>query len=301
VSSERLGAERFVVALVAVPVVPAIAYLLAVTLLAVPRMRFHVGARRFEVRTLFGARMWPAEGMTATRRTPRFERRLFGTSMPGYATGWFLLDGKRTRVYATTRQDGVLLESADSRIFVTPADVPSMLEALHHAGVTSGRSDATRPPGGTMSELSSPGPIRWSRILIGTLVLGAPVVLLVIRLLPSFRHSGSLVVGEVPFEPAECHVLAGEAGIELSDVNGTRISLGLPASRSGPGAWATVGGAARVTRTLAGQSLDVGLCGTLVLTGEGFHASGKRAVKGRLSLACAASEVRGDLTFEGCF
>jgi hypothetical protein len=47
--------------------------------------------------------------------------------------------------------------------------------------------------------------------------------------------------------------------------------------------------------------LDVGLCGTLVLTGEGFHASGKRAVKGRLSLACAASEVRGDFTFEGCF
>jgi hypothetical protein len=109
-------------------------YLVAITFFAVPRMRFHVGARRFEVRTLFSAKHWPTAGLLARKHVAHFERRIFGTSMAGYHTGWFLVDGKKTLVYATGHGPGVLVEG-HTRVFVTPADPDGMLESLRLAGV----------------------------------------------------------------------------------------------------------------------------------------------------------------------
>jgi hypothetical protein len=114
--------------------VAAMAYIAVVTFLAVPRMRFHVGARRFEVRTIFGDRHWPIAGLKARRHVPDFGLRLMGTSLSGYATGWFIVDRRRTRVYATSKDAGVLLEGPDIRLFVTPADAAGMVGALRLAG-----------------------------------------------------------------------------------------------------------------------------------------------------------------------
>jgi PH (Pleckstrin Homology) domain-containing protein len=112
-------------------------YMAAITFFAVSRTRFHVGARRFGVRTLFREKHWPMDGLRARKHAPHFELRLFGTSMPGYLSGWFLVDGKKTLVYATRRDEGVLLEG-DTRVFVTPADPDGMLDALRLAGAEIG-------------------------------------------------------------------------------------------------------------------------------------------------------------------
>ena len=123
--------------------IPTTGYLVAVSFSRTARMRYYVGARRFEVRTLLRHRHWPTAGMRAKKHTARFGFRLFGTALPGYLTGWFIVDGARTVVYATGRRNGVLLENEaeKTRIFVTPRDPDAMLAALELAGVAIDASD----------------------------------------------------------------------------------------------------------------------------------------------------------------
>ena len=109
-------------------------FLANIAFLAVPRMRFHVGARRFELRTVFTAKEWPTASLRARRHDARFGIRLFGTSIPGFKTGWFMVDGKKTLVHATG-DSGVLLEG-DTRVFLTPDDPEGMLRSLGLAGAT---------------------------------------------------------------------------------------------------------------------------------------------------------------------
>jgi len=97
------------------------------------RLVYLVGDGRLEVRTLFTRREWNAAELHAHRHSPRRWLRLMGSSVPGYHTGLFRLDGARTRVYAAHRGEGVLLEGAE-RVFLTPEDADAFLAALHAHG-----------------------------------------------------------------------------------------------------------------------------------------------------------------------
>lgn len=103
------------------------------TLLRGPsRMVYRVGEGQLEVRTIFGRRAWPLADFGARLHQVKLQLRLAGTSAPGYQTGFFLADGKKTRVYATTTT-GVLLEGP-TRLFLSPEDPAGFLEALRGEG-----------------------------------------------------------------------------------------------------------------------------------------------------------------------
>jgi hypothetical protein len=280
-----------------------VAYLASITFLAVPRMRFHVGARRFEIRTLFGTRVFHTDGLRATRYVPRFELRLMGTAMAGYYTGWFLIDGQRTLVYATGRGEGVLLEDASTRVFVTPANVSGMLESLRLAGVKV--EEGGREHAEAAAKTGSPGARSRGRrtgmwIVLGLVLLAPLVAVLGFLLLPRFKRTGALSVSGATFEPTSCHVLTREVGVELADDRGGRLAVFLPAARSAPLAFTTIEGASRARLTTPDGVTELGACGTLRLRGEAYHASGKRAMGGHVSLACEPGGA-GEVEFEGCF
>jgi hypothetical protein len=120
---------------------------------------------------------------------------------------------------------------------------------------------------------------------------------------PTFKADGTLVVNGATFRPVACQVLAPRAtGVGLTDSKGNQLELMLPPMTLR--AWEAISGAPSVALTLPGEaSVNLGLCGTLTLKGEGYHGEGKRAASGTASLECSAgrSTVRGDLTFTGCF
>jgi hypothetical protein len=109
--------------------------IIATLLLGPRRMVYRVGDGRLEVRTIFGRREWPASSLKAHAHASRLQLRLAGTGAPGYYTGYYLADGKRTRVYATDPSSGVLIEGP-ARIFVSPADREGFLAALRAEGAT---------------------------------------------------------------------------------------------------------------------------------------------------------------------
>jgi hypothetical protein len=109
-----------------------------VFLVAPGRLLYRVVPGGLQVTTILRTRRFETLGAAARRHSPRPGVRLFGTGMPGYFTGWFLLDGKRSRVYATGFDDGVLLEGQGLRLFVNPSQAEPFLLALRStAGVTS--------------------------------------------------------------------------------------------------------------------------------------------------------------------
>jgi hypothetical protein len=62
--------------------------------------------------------------------------RLWGTGAPGYYTGLYRMDGTNTKVYATSVDEGVLLEGDKVRVFVNPDNEAAFLEAMHTLGGT---------------------------------------------------------------------------------------------------------------------------------------------------------------------
>jgi hypothetical protein len=122
--------------LIVIPAALIGAVLTAATLLLGPsRMVYRVGDGQLEVRTIFGRRAWPASSLRARGHSSRLQLRLAGTGVRGYYTGFYLADGKRTRVYATEAEGGVLLEGP-ARIFVSPDDREGFLAALRAEGAT---------------------------------------------------------------------------------------------------------------------------------------------------------------------
>lgn len=115
--------------------VPVAVIAAAVFLVAPGRLRYRVDGDAVEVTTVFGRRRFALAGCRARRHTAKIGLRLWGTSVPGYFTGWFLADGRRTRVYATTASDGVLIEGDALRLFLSPAEPDRFLEMLHAFGV----------------------------------------------------------------------------------------------------------------------------------------------------------------------
>ncbi len=116
----------------AVVMVLGLGLILSLTFLAPTKIRYRVEPGRFEVRTMFLRKSWPTVGMRARLHHPKMGRKLFGTGMPGYRTGWFKVDDERTLVYATARE-GVLIEGP-ARVFVTPDEPRVFLDALRQAG-----------------------------------------------------------------------------------------------------------------------------------------------------------------------
>lgn len=108
--------------------------LVALVLLGPSRLRYRVGPGWIEVATLFGRKRYLAHGLRARRMRPQRCRRVAGTAMPGYYTGWFKVDGERARV-AATRLDEVVLIEGDTRLVLSPADPEGFLAALGKAGV----------------------------------------------------------------------------------------------------------------------------------------------------------------------
>ncbi len=119
---------------------------------------------------------------------------------------------------------------------------------------------------------------------------------------PTFKQSGSIRVDGAPFQPIACHVLTRCQGIELINEVADRLELTLPPARLE--AWRELKGTPGL-RYLPGAGktpVDLGTCGSLTLTGEGYHEPRGRAASGSISLSCSgAVTVRGDLEFSGCF
>jgi hypothetical protein len=114
---------------------PTAGYVLLAVTRGSRRLRYRVAGGELEVQLLLWRRRFRLAGSRARRFTPRRVWKLSGAAIPGYAAGWFKVDGESTRVYATTvRQEGVLVEG-ERRVFVTPADVPAFLAALRGQGV----------------------------------------------------------------------------------------------------------------------------------------------------------------------
>jgi hypothetical protein len=132
-------------------------------------------------------------------------------------------------------------------------------------------------------------------------VLGPALVVLVAGCAPKLESKGSITVEGQPFTPALCQVLVGGVTIELSDAKGAKLGLALPPQRLD--AFKTISGTPTVTyQPTTGPAAELGPCGTLELTGEGYHGSGKRAASGKMKLSCAKDvKVEGDYTFSGCF
>lgn len=119
---------------------------------------------------------------------------------------------------------------------------------------------------------------------------------------PTFEPTGTLWVERAPFHPIACHVLTCGTGIELLDPNRGRLEIRIAPQTLN--AWRTIGGSATV-RWIAGSSgtpAELGSCASLTLRGEGYHAAGRRAASGRVSLSCAGTVAAGGaLDFGGCY
>jgi hypothetical protein len=119
------------------------------------RLSYRVVSGGIEVSTLLRRRRFDTIGAAARRHRPKPGLRLWGSGMPGYFTGWFLVDGKRCRVYATGFDDGVLIESPQLRLFLSPSDPAAFVSAL--VSVAGVRGDGTRGSGeSTGTARSSP-------------------------------------------------------------------------------------------------------------------------------------------------
>jgi len=117
---------------------------------------------------------------------------------------------------------------------------------------------------------------------------------------PKFEPSGSLTVDSMSFEPSICHVLTS-GGIVLENSSGSRLQLSMPPTRIDAFKDIVTTPDAR-WQTAARPPVELGTCGSMTLTGEGYHGSGKRAVSGRLTLSCSGDvTVKGSLAFTGCF
>jgi type 1 fimbria pilin len=115
---------------------------------------------------------------------------------------------------------------------------------------------------------------------------------------PKFAPHGELTLSGEPFRPTACRVLVGATGVELADAAGSRLELVLPPQTLD--AFRDVKGTPRAQLTRpSGARVDLGACGALTLTGEGYHGEGRRAASGHLVLACDGGA--GTLDFEGCF
>jgi hypothetical protein len=106
----------------------------AVFLIAPGRIRYHLEPGTLSVTTMLRTRRLSLIGATARAHEPRVGIKLWGTAAPGYYTGLFRADGANTKIYATSVNEGVLIEGPDLRVFINPERQAEFLEAYRSMG-----------------------------------------------------------------------------------------------------------------------------------------------------------------------
>ena len=98
------------------------------------RLRYRVTPGHVEIDLTFSTKRFSVSNCIARIYNPETSSKVMGSSLPGYHSGRFSLDGMATRVYATQLAEGVLIESPDLRLFLNPEDPHAFLEALRALG-----------------------------------------------------------------------------------------------------------------------------------------------------------------------
>lgn len=106
----------------------------AAFLVAPGRLRYRVTPGHLEVDTITGTRRFTLGTCLARPYRPESASKVIGSSLPGYHTGRFTLDGMQSRVYATHFDEGVLIEGPDLRLFITPTEPNAAIEILRSRG-----------------------------------------------------------------------------------------------------------------------------------------------------------------------
>ena len=131
--AKRSGSWWFTLFVVIAVLVVLVAALLTVFFFAPARLRYTVGNGALEVATLLKRRRIPLAGVRAHTHRPLLGARLSGVPLPGYHVGSWLFDTMATTVFASVRDDGVLLEG-EGRFFLSPHDPEGFLAALGEHG-----------------------------------------------------------------------------------------------------------------------------------------------------------------------
>lgn len=114
---------------------PVLFLALAVILILGPRrLGYRLSSGWLEVQLALYRRHFPLEDLTVRRQAPEVGLRILGTGVPGYYTGLFRVQGEKTRVFASSFAEGLLLEGRE-RIFLNPADPQSFIARLVDLGV----------------------------------------------------------------------------------------------------------------------------------------------------------------------
>jgi hypothetical protein len=124
-----------VVAVLLLVLVLVVAGLVAALWLAPHRLSYEVGNGQLVVNTLMKRHVFSVPGTRVKVHRPLLGDRLSGVHLPGYWVGSYTLDTMATTVYASIKDEGVLVE-ADGRLFLTPQDKQGFLAALEEAGAT---------------------------------------------------------------------------------------------------------------------------------------------------------------------
>ncbi len=98
------------------------------------RLRYRVTPGHVEIDLTFSTKRFSVSNCLARLYDPETSSKVMGSSLPGYHSGRFSLDGMATRVYATRLTEGILIESPDLRLFLNPEDPHAFLEALRALG-----------------------------------------------------------------------------------------------------------------------------------------------------------------------
>jgi hypothetical protein len=98
------------------------------------RLRYRVVPGHLEIDTVFGTRRFSLDTCLVRGYRPESSAKIIGSSMPGFHSGRFSVDGMTTRVHATHFDEGVLIEGPDLRLFITPSEPHAAIEVLRGLG-----------------------------------------------------------------------------------------------------------------------------------------------------------------------
>lgn len=132
----RRGDSFWITLVTLIAVYAVIVAILATAFFIAPRrLAYVVSDGELRINTLFSHRGLALAKANVHRHRPLLGARLSGLFLPGYLVGSALYDGMATSVFASVRDEGVLVEG-DGRFFLSPADPDGFLAALVQAGAT---------------------------------------------------------------------------------------------------------------------------------------------------------------------
>ena len=123
-------ALKIVTAVVLIPIL----FIPVIFFISPNRLRYRVGPGHVEIDLTLGTKRFSVGNCIARVYEPESSSKIIGSSLPGYHSGRFSIDGMRTRVYSTDLGNGVLIEGPDLRLFLNPEDPHVFLEALRVLG-----------------------------------------------------------------------------------------------------------------------------------------------------------------------